>query len=201
MKDLEQRLSQSAVRRVDLDHVVARLAIEEGGGHGGGEVAVLRCADAYAASRGAGRKGSSPEGVGDNPDVSWGRVCCDEPLDEVAAAQVGEWDNAQQKIVFFGTLGGASDAQLSAGGAAGQAPASLVATLDVQNVRGDSALHIAAKRGQADAFEFLLAAGADAELRNDDGKIATEIMTPMKLQEALLCVLVVGGGGQKTTHR
>ena len=45
--------------------------------------------------------------------------------------------------------------------AVAQAAARLaVVDLDAQNIRGDSALHIAAKRGKAEAFEFLVTSQA-----------------------------------------
>lgn len=100
-----------------------------------------------------------------------------------AATEVGVWDNTQRMIVFHHAFAVSQTASVSGS----ELPVRVV-SLNAQNIRGDTALHIAAKWGQVEAFEYLLAVGADAELKNDAGKRATDIMTPQKLQDALLCV-------------
>jgi ankyrin repeat protein len=106
------------------------------------------------------------------------------PAPHPAAQEVGMWDNTQQMIKFNASPGGSQTTSLSG---YERSPAHSV-SLNTQNVRGDTALHVAAQKGQAEAFEYLLTVGVDAEVRNDAGKLATDIMTPMKLQAALLCV-------------
>ena len=57
--------------------------------------------------------------------------------------------------------------------------------LQTQSVCGDTALHLAAKFGQAGAMELLEAAGSPDEIRNDAGDTAADILVARELREAI----------------
>ncbi len=59
------------------------------------------------------------------------------------------------------------------------------AKLDVVDIYGDTALHIAAKRLQMNAYAALIDAGANAQVRNNDGEVPGDIIAAKKLKEAI----------------
>ena len=59
------------------------------------------------------------------------------------------------------------------------------AKLDLADIYGDTALHIAAKRLQVKAYEVLVEAGANAQLCNSDGERPGDIIAAKKLKEAI----------------
>ena len=59
------------------------------------------------------------------------------------------------------------------------------AKLDLADIYGDTALHIAAKRLQVKAYEVLVEEGASAQLFNSDGERPGDIIAAKKLKDAI----------------
>jgi len=56
--------------------------------------------------------------------------------------------------------------------------------LDTQNVNGETALHIAAKRGYTDMVQALLSAGASANITDEEGNLAYNLVPDLMFEDS-----------------
>ena len=91
MVHLEQRLAQLAVRRVGVERGRARLAVQQDGGEGRAQVAIM-------AAIGLAQEGAALEGVGHRLDVARRRVGGGEALDEALCEEGGVVAVPEQKV-------------------------------------------------------------------------------------------------------